>query len=507
MLDSKEAYDSKFKELENSRNHSFGTSRSTPINLTSNVLPTLFGNRSAHSPVTPDPYRRPSRTQLMSEPQQNAGLGVLSDQATLASYKINVLRKLQQDYNELFTSLVDEVRAQKYDIDRESRSRIECQIGIARSNELGQLDLMASTMSALQYSSDRQHGKAQEPSKSVSQTFVRDHDILQATRVAPAQMIKSDRDDADHKSDASELTQRSQILEAQSVTSQDDSVVMKSSTWCLCPHKHCKRSQGRGFSQPNHLAQHMRQVHSEVPVSDERDNQQTKRFLPQLPPLAEDAKSDRTPSVSALSTHKPQSHSRCTDETRTAEHTSTVTATSDGTSLPDLDEGDEVIGEDQIDYLPPQADITLHHILEPPTPPHIVQQAFWFADQSDVASKAWTKISDPPTNSASQRARLGRYNTKNHNPPSFGGGGEGCGAYDTNGVPRPNPPPKPDSSKQRKHEPPAIIHDASFSHDPYRSGDTRYFKNAGFGGVYRARISSRSTVPNLLALWTTVKGV
>ena len=57
----------------------------------------------------------------MSESHQNLGLGVLSDQATLASYKINVLRKLQQDYNELFTSLVEEVRAQKYDIDRESR--------------------------------------------------------------------------------------------------------------------------------------------------------------------------------------------------------------------------------------------------------------------------------------------------------------------------------------------------------------------------------------------------
>ena len=84
------------------------------------------------------------------------------------------------------------------------------------------------------------------------------------------------------------------------------------------------------------------------------------------------------------STHKPQSHSRCTDETRTAEHTSTVTTTTDGTSLPDIDEGDEVIVEDQIDHLPPQADITLHHIHEPPTPPGIVQEAFWYAERSNV---------------------------------------------------------------------------------------------------------------------------
>ena len=343
MLVSKEAYDSKFKELENSLSHSIETSKSTP--LTSNISLTSSGNRGAHSPVTPDPNREPSRTQLMSEPHQNVGLGVLSDQATLASHKIDVLRQLQQDYNELFTSLVEEVRAQKYDISRESRSRIESQIGIARSNELSQLDLMASTMSALQYSSDRQHGKAKKPDNPVSQTIVRDHDILQATCVAPAQMIRSDRDDADQKSDASELIQRSPILEAQSVTSQDDSVVMTSSTWYLCPHRHCKRSQGRGFSQSNHLAQHMRQVHSEVPVSDERDNKQTKRFLPQLPPLAEDAKSDKTRTASALST-----------------------PTTDGTSLADIDEWDEVIGEDQIEYLPPQADITLHHIRESPIP-------------------------------------------------------------------------------------------------------------------------------------------
>ena len=476
----------------------------------------------------------------MSEPHQNAGLGVQSDQATLASYKINVLLKLQQDYNELFTSLVEEVRAQKYDINRESRSRIECQIGIARSNELSQLDLMASTTSAVQYSSDRQHGKAQEPSNSVSQTIVRDHDILQTTCVAPAQMVKSDRDDADQKSDASELIQRSQILEAQSVTSQDDSLVMTSSTWCLCPHttagkstpesqqtsntsfresenhrdenkqaqqgddsfywnsgpsssevdrdhsqlgsptatpresimeskssgttstivplehkalptqstslspvppvpygasalgfsgpsdweyfgdyeaediddeelyKHCKRSQGRGFSQPHHLAQHMRQVHSEVPVSDERDNQRIKRFLPNLPDYA---KSDNTPSISASA--RPVA---C----KVREHQSTL----------------------------------------------------------------WTKISDPPTDSASQRARLGRYNTKNHTLPTFGGGfAGGRAAYEVAGVPRPKPPPKSDGPKLQNSESLALTHDASFNHNPDRNGDTRHCWRRGSSGV------------------------
>ena len=367
----------------------------------------------------------------MSESHQNLGLGVLSDQATLASYKINVLRKLQQDYNELFTSLVEEVRAQKYDIDRESRSRIECQIGIARSNELSQLDLMASTTSALQYSSYRQHGKAQEPSNSVSQTIVRDHDILQATCVAPAQMIKSDRDDADQKSDASELIQSSQILEAQSVTSQDDSVVMTSSTWCLCPHEHCKRSQGRGFSHPNYLAQHMRQVHGEVPVSGERDNQRTKRFLPKLPPLAEDAKSDNTPSVSALA--RPVA-----SEVR--EHQPTLCL----------------------------------------------------------------KISDPPTDSASQRARLGRY-TKNHTLPTFGSSGGGRGAYDTTSIPKPKPRPKSDSSKQQKHKSHAIVrHGAPIIHNSYpsRSSELTAGKSCYNNG---GPLGHKPTVPNLLALWTTVR--
>ena len=94
-----------------------------------------------------------------------------------------------------------------------------------------------------------------------------------------------------------------------------------------------------------------------------------------------------TVTLSNRSTQNPQSHGHCTDETRTAEHTSTVTDTTDGTSLPDIDEGDEVIGEDQIDHidhLPPQANIILHHFREYPVPPNIVQRAYSFADQSDV---------------------------------------------------------------------------------------------------------------------------
>ena len=51
----------------------------------------------------------------MSEPHQNAGLGVLSDQVTKSSLlqDKSLLRKLQQDYNELFTNLAEEVRAQE----------------------------------------------------------------------------------------------------------------------------------------------------------------------------------------------------------------------------------------------------------------------------------------------------------------------------------------------------------------------------------------------------------
>ena len=80
----------------------------------------------------------------------------------------------------------------------------------------------------------------------------------------------------------------------------------------------------------------------------------------------------------------PQSHGRCTDETRTAEHTSTVTDITDGTSPSDIDEGDEGMGGDQMDNHLPSAEIILLHIHQPPTPRPIVQQAFIFADHSDV---------------------------------------------------------------------------------------------------------------------------
>lgn len=444
-----------------------------PVKFTSKVSPKSSGNRGPHSPATPDPDREPRYTQPMSEPHQNVGVGTLSDQATLASYKINVLRKLQQDYNELFASLVEEVRAQKYDIDRESRSRIECQIGIARSNELSQLDLMASTTSILRYSSSIQYEKAQESRHSVSHTIVRDHDIRQATCVVPAQMTKSDTDDAGQKSDAFKLTQRSKIQEAQGVRRQDDFVATTSSTWYLCPHKHCKRSQGIGFPQSKYLAQHMRQVHSEVPVSDERDNQRRENLLLQLPPSAEDAKSDNTPSVLGLA--RPV-------VSKAQEHQSTL----------------------------------------------------------------WTKISDPPVDSASRRARLGRYTT-NHTLPTFGTAG-GRGAYDIiSSVPRPRPPPI-DISKEQKHKSQASIHNGASLNRNSRQGinDKKHFPSASAsppkslraipqgahmaqkpnvssllaGGTSRAQRMGggrnldkegppgrKPTVSDLLALWTTIRDV
>ncbi len=95
---------------------------------------------------------------------------------------------------------------------------------------------------------------------------------------------------------------------------------------------------------------------------------------------------EHTPTVtrSKRSTQNPQSYGHCTDETGTAEHTSTVISITDRTSLPDIDRVDEVTGEDQISNLPPQANITLDHILERPTPPSIVETAIRKADQSVV---------------------------------------------------------------------------------------------------------------------------
>ena len=383
-----------------------------PVRLMSKILPKSSSSQGAHSPVTPDPDRELNYTQSTFEPYQDVDAGELSDQATLAFYKTNILRKLQQDYNELFTNLVEEVKAQKYDISQESRSRIECQISIARSNEFSQLDLMASTTSALRYSSYRRCGKAQESNDTASHTIIRDHDNLQATCVAPAQTIKSDMDNTDPKSDPFELIQRSQTQERQSL------MVITPNTRCLCPYKYCKRSQGRGFSQPCDLAQHMRQVHTEVPANDERDNQPSKSFLPKLPPWPEDVVSNNTPSVSASA--RPAA-------SKVREHQSTPS----------------------------------------------------------------TKSSEPPTDLASQRARLGQY-TKSHTLPTVGRSGGGVrGAYDTIGVAKTQPPPKPDGSKQQKSKPrlmlrndcPVIDYSSRSTYARDDANDVRYFSR--FAGGFR----------------------
>ena len=89
-----------------------------------------------------------------------------------------------------------------------------------------------------------------------------------------------------------------------------------------------------------------------------------------------------TPSM--RSTQNPQSYGHGTEKSGTAEHTSTVPSNTDGTSVTDADRPDEVIGEPQIANFPVQDDIILEHIYIPPTPPNIVEQAFRFADNSDV---------------------------------------------------------------------------------------------------------------------------
>ena len=96
---------------------------------------------------------------------------------------------------------------------------------------------------------------------------------------------------------------------------------------------------------------------------------------------------EHTPTMipSQRSTRNAQSYDRCTDETMTVGHTSIVISTTDGTSLPDPNPVDEVAEEDHISNLPSQADITLNHIFEPPTPLGIVEQASWLADQSPSA--------------------------------------------------------------------------------------------------------------------------
>ena len=89
-----------------------------------------------------------------------------------------------------------------------------------------------------------------------------------------------------------------------------------------------------------------------------------------------------TPSM--RSTQNAQSYGHGTEMSGTAEHNSTVPSNTDDTSVTDADRPDEVMGEPQIANSPVQDDITLEHIYIPPTPPNIVEQAFRFADNSDV---------------------------------------------------------------------------------------------------------------------------
>jgi len=211
LIHSKETYDSKFQELRISSDQSIEASNLTPVKLTSKVSPTSSDNPGAQHSFNLDPNREPSWTQLMSEPHQIVGVGALSDQTNLASYKMTVLRNLQQDYNDLFLNLIDEVRAQKYDIDQASRSRIESQIAISRSNELSHLDLMASTTSALRYPSYKQNVEAQRSSDSVSHTVVNNIASQQSAYTTPAYIVKSDTDNADRGPNRSRPRKRTRM--------------------------------------------------------------------------------------------------------------------------------------------------------------------------------------------------------------------------------------------------------------------------------------------------------
>ena len=91
-----------------------------------------------------------------------------------------------------------------------------------------------------------------------------------------------------------------------------------------------------------------------------------------------------TVTLSMRSTQNPQSYGHGTEESGTPEHYSTVPSNTDGTSVTDVETPDAVIGEAQIANFPAQDDITLEHIYIPPTPLSIVEQAFRFADNSDV---------------------------------------------------------------------------------------------------------------------------
>ena len=94
---------------------------------------------------------------------------------------------------------------------------------------------------------------------------------------------------------------------------------------------------------------------------------------------------EHTPTVtpSKRSTQNRQYYDHGTNKTETDKHTSTAPSNTDRTSLSDTDREEEVTGEDHISSLPAQADITLNHIYEPPTPPSIVEVALRIADSSE----------------------------------------------------------------------------------------------------------------------------
>ena len=89
-----------------------------------------------------------------------------------------------------------------------------------------------------------------------------------------------------------------------------------------------------------------------------------------------------TPSM--RSTQNPQSYGHGTEESGTVEHNSTVPSNTDGTSVTNVDRLDEMMEEAQIANVPAQDVIILEHINIPPTPLSIFEQAFQFADNSDV---------------------------------------------------------------------------------------------------------------------------
>ena len=117
-------------------------------------------------------------------------------------------------------------------------------------------------------------------------------------------------------------------------------------------------------------------------LQDERSERPATSSMEISDPSNDGTMSTEHTSTVTFSKRSMQSHG--TNKTGTDEHTSTGPSNTDRTSLPDPDRVEEVPGEDHISNLPPQANITLHHIFEPPTPPNIVEVALQIADSSDV---------------------------------------------------------------------------------------------------------------------------